>query len=131
VLVLHKVFEAGEGRCRVFLEAALTPDGVSVNLFGGERPHIGAVALCFPWPLACNPAKTDITSAVLPVPGHKDGELAGELAKKIARACRLPVAMVAGLHIDHALPHEIERLVEASHRAAEELIDWLTLQQKF
>ncbi len=128
MLILRKVFEAGEGRCKVFLEAALTPGGVSINLFGGERPHVGAVALCFPWPLASDPAKIETTAAVLPLPGHKDGELAGEVAKKIARACHLPVAVVAGLHIDNAQPQEIEGLVEASHRAAEELIAWLASQ---
>ncbi|MNC61232.1 hypothetical protein D3C75_1111630 [compost metagenome] len=45
------------------------------------------------------------------LPGHKEAELARELADTACRRLGKTVTVVAGIHIDHATPAEIRAMV--------------------
>ena len=47
-----------------------------VYIWGGEAPHIGAVAMAQPRPSLADPAKTSSTASVFTYVGHKEDALA-------------------------------------------------------
>jgi hypothetical protein len=47
-----------------------------VAIWGGEAPHIGAVAAAQPRPSLRNPAVTSASASVICYPGHKEDDLA-------------------------------------------------------
>lgn len=85
-----------------------------VLVTGGEAPHLGAVAMAEPRPSLADPAKTSATVSVFCYPGHKEDELARELAARLAAALNIKVVVAAGMHWDNLGPSEIET-VRANH----------------
>ncbi|BCV20048.1 hypothetical protein [Moorella sp. Hama-1] len=106
---------AGRGRCRVSCRVFVTGEGLIAHLLGGEKPHVGAVALGVPRP-SLRGEGTSATISVLTLTGHKDDEVARPAAATMAAACQAPVVVVAGIHLDGATPEEILKLQENTHR---------------
>jgi hypothetical protein len=51
-------------------------EDLCVALYGGDRPHIGAVAISQPRPSLADPAVASATTSVVAVLGHKEDMLA-------------------------------------------------------
>ncbi|CCO06972.1 hypothetical protein [Desulforamulus hydrothermalis] len=113
----------GEGRYRVELYAGITADGVVCQLYGGTKPHVGAVVLSLPRPSLQNSRLISCNSSVLPRLGHKDDEIAKPLAEELARQLNQPVVLVAGLHIDEATAEEIQLLCRHCRQAVEQFLN--------
>lgn len=114
--------EAGAGRHRVEGHAVATGAGVVLTLTGGDRPHVGAVALGIPRPSQRDPARTSASSSVLTVTGHRDDELAKPLAD--LAASRLGQVAV-GVHVEGAAAGDIALLAENAREVAALLLDRL------
>ena len=71
-----------------------------VMVCGGEKPHVGAVAVSIHRPSLKNPELTSATTSVFTLVGHKEDELAKVMAQKIASTLRKNVILTAGIHID-------------------------------
>jgi hypothetical protein len=91
-------------------------DDLVLMLKGGEKHHVGAVAMAIPYK---DTASTSIISAY----GHKDGELAKPLAEKVAKTLKKIVVIIVGLHIDEATKDDIQKLVENSNRVINEFLE--------
>ncbi len=80
-----------------------------VSVFGGEKPHIGAVALSVGhidgYDLKYSPTVNSIS-----VLDHKDDEIARMLAKNIAKFTRVQVVVTVGIHIEKATSEEIKKI---------------------
>ncbi|MHB1043049.1 MAG: prenylated flavin chaperone LpdD [Eubacteriales bacterium] len=124
-------FEAGEGKFKINLIATVTDDGFVVQLLGGDRPHVGAVALSVPRPSLSDPARTSCNTSVLPLTGHKDDEVAKPVAEEITKACGRPVVVIAGIHIDRAGAADIKQLVDNCFDMARQLIREMVSQGRF
>lgn len=120
-------FSAGEGKWKVCLTLVrlLFKDGIVAILVGGEKPHIGAIAIALPSKLAHQTDKTVISSSVFTVPGHMDDQIAIPSAVKMARELNEPAVVVAGLYIHKASKEDIDKLISSSdvvtNKALEEL----------
>lgn len=110
-MLKHRNYSAGEGKYLVNLLATITAEGLIVQVLGGDKPHVGAVALSVPRPGLSDPDKVSCNTTVVPLLGHKDDEVAKPVAEKISRVLATPVAVVAGLHIDNASEAEIALLL--------------------
>ncbi|HBT48183.1 MAG TPA: hypothetical protein DEA73_09975 [Peptococcaceae bacterium] len=110
-------YRAGRGRLGVFCRLIPLGEGLVLYIGGGEKPHIGAVALAVPRPSLRDPEMTSATASVLAVVGHKDDELARPAALLAASRSGVPVVVVAGVHIEGAKEDEIKGLVHRSRRA--------------
>ncbi|MFZ5587843.1 MAG: hypothetical protein ACOZHQ_18145 [Thermodesulfobacteriota bacterium] len=86
-----------------------------VAVEGGEKPHIGAVAMATPRPSLADPARSSATASVFCYLGHKEDGLAKDLAEALAAALNVRVVVTAGAHWDGLGPQEIAQ-VEASAR---------------
>ena len=81
-------------------EAVRVGDDVLVRIWGGTKPHIGAVAAALPWPSLADAARTSATASVLAFPGHKEDGVAKEAAERLAAALDTTVVVTAGIHWD-------------------------------
>ncbi len=116
---------AGDGRYRVEIVATLTGEGISALLTGGEQPHVGAVVLCVP---RASLTGTGIScdSWIVPVPGHKDAEVARPGAEMICRATGQITVVTAGIHIEQATAGELQTLLNNCTAALKQLLTRLT-----
>lgn len=111
-------FAAGRGRHRVWGHAYRLSDGIAVTLVGGDRPHIGAVAVAIPRPSSADPSRVSPSISVITVVGHKDDIIARDVADRLCRALNRIVVVVAGVHIEGATRADIRRAVANARRAA-------------
>lgn len=100
-------FNVGEGRHRLWGAVVLSHAAISVNLLGGTRPHVGAVAVAIPRASHARAGRRSATTSVLALVGHKDDELARPLATALARELGVTVVVTAGVHLARARPSEI------------------------
>lgn len=103
--------ETGQGKHRIRLIVIMTDDGINVLLTGGDKAHVGGVVLSVPRKsLTGFGASCD--AWVVPVPGHKDVIAAEKVGTVICRATGEAVAVTAGIHIDNALPEDLELVMK-------------------
>ncbi|MDF9409986.1 hypothetical protein L7E55_16815 [Pelotomaculum isophthalicicum JI] len=115
-MVEQVFYTSGIGKCRVNLMVSVTAGGGLVaQLYGGDKPHVGAVAISLPRPSLSNVSKISCNTSVIPMLGHKDDEVAKPVAEEIAVAFSKPVVVVAGIHVDNAGPEVIKEIVENCH----------------
>jgi len=107
------------------LEAAVRVIGrdVLVAIWGGEKPHIGAVAVAQPRPSLRDPDVTSATASVICLLGHKEDELAKMTAERLAAELNAPVVVTAGMHWDNIGEEGIRQVVENSHRLISLILD--------
>jgi len=120
---------AGTGRYRIEVLTTLTAEGLVVQILGGEKPHVGAIAIALPRPSLSSPGELRTSTTVVPLYGHRDDEIARPAAEKLAVACAQPVVVVAGVHIEAATREEIELLVANVSEAVEELTRLVAAEQ--
>ena len=93
-----------------------------VAIWGGERPHIGAVAVAQPRPSLKNPAVTSATASVFCYVGHKEDDLAKEAAERLAASFNARVVVTAGIHWDHLSEEDIGKVVRNSRNLLDLII---------
>jgi hypothetical protein len=92
-----------------------------VAISGGEKPHIGAVAVAQPRPSLRNPEVTSATASVICCMGHKEDALAKAASEKLSATFNRRVVVTAGIHWDN-LTDEGIRQVQQNGEALIELI---------
>ncbi len=95
------------------LEAAVRKigDDILVAIWGGEKPHIGAVAVAQPRPSLKDSRKTSASASVFCFVGHKEDDLAKAVSVKLASALNTPVVVTAGIHWDNLDAEGIQRVI--------------------
>jgi hypothetical protein len=103
------------------LEASVRRVGedILVAIWGGEKPHIGAVSVAQPRPSLKDPEITSATASVICLLGHKEDELAKAASEILAAALNTTVVVTAGIHWDNLTAEGIQTVV----RNCEILID--------
>ena len=96
-----------------------------VCIYGGEKPHIGAVAAAHPRPSLKDPAVMSATSSVICYTAHKEDELARHAAEKLAAALNTRVVVTAGIHWDNLPEAGICQVVKNSLNLVALILDRL------
>lgn len=91
-------------------------DGLVLMLTGGNKPHIGAVALAIPY-------KQTSSASLLSVYGHKDGEIAKPLAEKVSKEIKKTVVVIVGIHLDNATKEDIQKFINNSNSEVDKFLD--------
>ncbi|CAA7601823.1 Hypothetical protein DEACI_2492 [Acididesulfobacillus acetoxydans] len=102
---------AGSGRFRISLLLHDTGSGLHGFLGGGDKAHVGGVVLALPRP-SLSGRGVGVDSYIIPVPGHKDTEVARPLAEKLARALNQVVVISAGIHLEKLTSDELVQIEE-------------------
>jgi len=117
------LLKRGLDKYGVFLTAVFMGNDVSVHIFGGEMPHIGAVAIAMPRKSLKGDGSDSASVSVICVPGHKEDALAQSVAKRLSSLWGCHVTVVAGIHIDSATEKDLEQLNANVESLIEELIE--------
>lgn len=95
---------------------------VLVYVWGGTRPHIGAVAAAVPRPSLADGARTSATASVITYPGHKEDSVVKSMAEALAAALDTNVVVTAGIHWDGLDQSSIATIVSRCREVTENLI---------
>lgn len=110
----------GAGKYTVNLSAHVTKgNGLAVFISGGEKSHLGGVALASPSVQIDGQQLSSCDLWTLTIPGHKDAQLAQRIAKKLCIATEEPVSVSLGVHVEHATAEDIKLLCENVESAAD------------
>ena len=107
------------------IEAAIRVlgDDLLIAVWGGTRPHIGAVAIAHSRPSLKDPEQVSTTTSVYTVIGHKEDTVARMMAAKIAAALNRMVVVTAGIHWDDLSPDAIKKIVEGCETLTRKIIE--------
>ena len=101
----------------------LIGDDVLVAIWGGEKPHIGAVAVAQPRPSLKDPEVTSASASVICLVGHKEDELAKAAAEILAAALNTHVVVTAGIHWDNLDSQGIQRIIQNSEVLVDNILE--------
>jgi hypothetical protein len=101
---------AGQGKYQVCLHALFCGKDVSICIFGGDVPHIGAVAVAVPRKSLTGDGSDSASVSVICITGHKEDELARSMALSLSSKWLCNVTVSAGIHIDNAKQEDIAAL---------------------
>ena len=94
-----------------------------VAIWGGEKPHIGAVSVAQPRPSLKDPNVTSATASVFCFVGHKEDELAKATSEILAAAFNTQVVVTAGIHWDNISEEGIRKVIRNSEILVDLILD--------
>jgi hypothetical protein len=87
-------------------------DDIQIYVGGGERAHIGGVAVSLPHGGRDDPLRPSCTTSVFNRPEHRDGQVAELFADAFCRSFGRAVCVSAGIHVDGAEEADLRRLLD-------------------
>ena len=93
-----------------------------VSIWGGTRPHIGAMGIAIPRPSLKNQKKWSATSSSFTFVGHKEDTLAKKISEKLAARLRRNVVVTAGIHWDGITSNEIKTIQNLTQRLSDQIL---------
>lgn len=114
---------AGEGKYKVCLHALFCGKDASVCIFGGDMPHIGAVAVAVPRKSLTGDGSDSASASVICITGHKEDEMARLVALRLSSKWLCNVTVSAGIHIHDAKKDDIAILNRNIEELMENLIE--------
>ncbi len=116
-----KTFVSGAIPYKLFAEVKLIGSDLLVVISGGDRPHIGSVAVAMPRPSLQNRGVMSATSSVYNLPGHKDQVIAQRVSEALASKLNRNVVVMAGFHSDRINEKGIKKVIENAETLAQKI----------
>ena len=107
-----RIFKTQEGRFDLTASVTKVGQDAVVVIFGGERPHIGAVALADPRQSLRDPETISATASVLCLTGHKEDAIVKSASERLAAAANRPVVVTAGMHWDNLRESDLNQIMK-------------------
>ena len=82
----------------------------NISIYGGDIPHIGALALGIPRPSLEDSNKISSSVSVLTITGHKEDVIVQKTAKILSSTLNSTVIVGCGIHIDNITFQDIQSL---------------------
>lgn len=98
---------ASNAQFEISAEVLEMGDDCLVAVWGGTRPHIGAVGMAQVRPSLRDPNKSSATSSVFTFVGHKEDTAAKMMAEELARRLKRNTVVAAGIHWDNLSEDDI------------------------
>jgi hypothetical protein len=109
------------GRYQIHAAAMLIGDDLLVAIWGGTKPHIGAVAVALPRPSIADPRFTSSTSSVFTLLGHKEDEVVKIVSERLSARLEKNVVVTAGIHWDDLTEEAIKEIVRNCSELADKI----------
>jgi hypothetical protein len=116
-----KTFVSGALPYKLSAEVKFIGSDLLVVISGGDKPHIGSVAVAMPRPSLRNRPAMSATSSVYNVPGHKDQAIAQRASEVLSAKLNCTVVVTAGFHSDGISREGIKRVLENAEKLAEKI----------
>jgi hypothetical protein len=117
--------EASRGRFKTFGFVQEVGQDILVSVWGGTRPHIGAVGIAVPRHSLKNPKKWSATSSNFTFPGHKEDTLVKKISERLAAQLRRNVVVTAGIHWDSITLKEIKTIENLTEQLSDRILEKL------
>ena len=117
----HRI-RVSKGRLRIEASIQEVGQDVLVSIWGGSRPHIGAIAMATPRPSLRDPKKLSATSSNFTFVGHKEDTVVKAISEKLASRLRTNVVVTAGIHWDHMTSEDIEMVQSLSEELGDRIL---------
>ena len=111
--------EISKGRFKIHGLVQEVGQDILVSIWGGTRPHIGAVGMAIPRPSLQNPKKWSATSSNFTFIGHKEDILVKTISERLAARLRRNVVVTAGIHWDGITSDEIEAVENLTQKLSD------------
>jgi hypothetical protein len=111
-----------KGKFKLYAHAQRMGPDLLVSVWGGTRPHIGAVGMAIPRPSLRDPKKWSATSSNFTFIGHKEDALVKGISEKLATELRRNVVVVAGIHWDHLTVQEIKIIEKLTQKISDRIL---------
>ncbi len=111
----------------VFAEVHELGSDCLVILWGGTKPHIGAVGIAQVRPSLRDPEKVAATSSVFTFVGHKEDVVAKAMSEELTRRLARNTVVVAGIHWDALSEENIKNITAICQRLMEQVVEKLSL----
>ena len=95
---------------------------ILISIWGGTRPHIGAIGMAIPRPSLKNSKRWSATSSVFTFIGHKEDIIVKKMSEKLASRLRRNVVVTAGVHWDGTTSREIKTIQDLTQRLSDQIL---------
>lgn len=103
-----------EGRWDISATVHFIGKDLLVAIWGGDTPHIGAVAAAQPRPSLKDPEVVSASTSVICYVGHKEDSLAKAASEYLAATFNTRVVVTAGIHWDNLTDEDIGQILKNS-----------------
>jgi hypothetical protein len=93
-----------------------------VSVWGGTRPHIGAVGIAMPRPSLRDPKRWSATSSNITFLGHKEDTIVKKISEKLSAQLRRNVVVTAGIHWDEITSKEINVVKNLTRKISDQIL---------
>lgn len=118
MLSLSKKFKTYDINC----SAIKMGNDWNISIYGGDIPHIGAVALGIPRPSLEDKNKISSSVSILTITGHKEDVIVQKVAKVLSSTLNSTVVVSCGIHINDITFDDIQNLNLVIDNLVNELI---------
>jgi hypothetical protein len=101
-----------------------------VAIYGGEKPHIGAVSVAQPRASLKDPETISATASVICLPGHKEDELVKAASEILAAALNTSVVVTAGIHWDDINEEGIDKIIANSKILVDRILETIVSNKR-
>ncbi len=114
--------EISKGRLKINGLVHEVGSDVLVSIWGGTKPHIGAVGMAIPRPSLKHSKRWSATSSVFTFIGHKEDIIVKKTSEKLAARLRRNVVVTAGVHWDGVTSGEIKTIQKLTQRLSDQIL---------
>ncbi len=114
--------EISKGRLKINGLVHEVGSDVLVSIWGGTRPHIGAIGMAIPRPSLKHSKRWSATSSVFTFIGHKEDIIVKKMSEKLAARLRRNVVVTAGVHWDGVTSGEIKTIQNLARRLSDQIL---------
>ncbi len=122
-----KRFTVGTAKGRFRIEAFVQEVGhdIVVSMWGGTRPHVGAIGIATPRPSLKDPKKWSATSSSFTYVGHKEDGVVKMVSELLAGQLKTNVVVTAGIHWDDVTSKDIQAILRLAQKLSEQILNRL------
>lgn len=114
---------------RLTAHVQLIGEDLLVAVHGGDKPHIGAVAVAQPRPsLDLSHDKISASTSVICLVGHKEDVISRMVAETLAVVLNRPVVVTAGMHWDQICSQGIAQVEENAGQLIDLIVEELIVR---
>jgi len=114
--------EISKGRFKIQGLVQEVGQDLLVSIWGGTRPHIGAIGMAIPRPSLRNPKKWSATSSNFTFLGHKEDIMVKKISEKLASRLRNNVVVTMGFHWNGITSQEIKTIQNLIQKLSDQIL---------
>jgi len=114
--------EASKGQFKIQALIQEVGQDILVSIWGGTRPHIGAVGMATPRPSLRDPKKWSATSSTFTYVGHKEDAVVKRVSEMLAGRLKTNVVVTAGIHWDNLRSKDIQTIARLTRKLSEVIL---------